>query len=236
MEPTLVLCSHGTANRQGQEVIRRLAASVANRLSGVRVIRAVVDVEEHRLESVLDEVAGPAVVVPLLLSAGFHVHHDIATTVAKFVDVTTSHTLGPDLVLARLGATRLSSHGLFTDDRIVLAASGSSHVKAMNDVNQAALYLSNVLGRQVHVGHLGGKGTPLNDVVAELKLGHEGRVLASTYLLAPGYFRDQALACGADYVADPLLSASPEKVLVDLVIDRYRAAAHDFGSIGHFNE
>lgn len=225
MEPTLVLCSHGTANSQGQEVIRRLAAAVGNRLPGVRVKRAVIDVEDHQLESVLAKTSGPTVVVPLLLSAGFHVHHDIATTVAKFAHVTTAQALGPDQALARLGVTRLARHGLFSDDRIVLAASGSSHHKAMNDVEQAALFLSNVLGRQVHVGHLGGKGTPLNKVVASLKRGHEGRVVVSTYLLAPGHFYDLARECGAHEISDPLLSASPETELIDLIISRYQTAA-----------
>lgn len=225
MEPTLVLCSHGTSDPQGQEVIRRLAASVAHQLPHATVKRAVVDVEEHQLESVLAATHGPTVVVPLLLSAGFHVHHDIATTVAKFAQVTTAQALGPDQSLARLGAARLARHGLFTDDRIVLAASGSSHLKAMNDVDQAALFLSNVLGRQVHVGHLGGRGTPLNQVIADLKRGHEGRVVVSTYLLAPGYFFDLVRECGAHEISEPLLSASPESELVDLILNRYRTAA-----------
>jgi hypothetical protein len=47
----------------------------------------------------------------------------------------------------------------------------------------------------------------------------------ATYLLAPGYFADQAVASGADVVTPPLLvpDESPAAELVDIVVERYLA-------------
>jgi len=223
MEPNLVLCSHGTADQRGQEVIRRFASALQNKLPSARVIRAVVDVEAHQLNDVLGQIPGPSVVVPLLLSSGYHVNHDIATIAARRPDVTVAKPLGPNIALARQAANQLHDRGLTPNDHVVFAASGSSQARAMHDVSQAALYLSNVLGESVHIGHLGGHGRELHDVVRNLQALESGNVFVSTYLLAPGYFYDQVLRCETDFVTDPLLTASAPAGLLDLVLARYRA-------------
>ncbi|TXJ07292.1 MAG: cobalamin biosynthesis protein CbiX [Aeromicrobium sp.] len=223
MEPNLVLCSHGTADQRGQEVIRRFANTLQNRLDGARVIRAVVDVEAHQLDEVLSQNPEPSVVVPLLLSSGYHVNHDIATIAARHLHVTVAKPLGPSISLARQAAHQLLERGLTRNDHVVFAASGSSQERAMHDVAQAALYLSNVLGTSVHLGHLGGHGRNLHDVVRSLQALESGNVFVSTYLLAPGHFYDQVLRCESDFVTEPLLTASAPAGLLDLVLARYQA-------------
>ena len=81
---------------------------IGDRLPGVDVRQAFVDVEAPDLPSVLADVDGPATVVPLLLGAGFHVHVDIATAVdariAAGQPTTTAPTLGPDPAITGLAA------------------------------------------------------------------------------------------------------------------------------------
>ena len=82
--PALVLCAarHPRPARRG--TVRAVLAAVAERLPGVEVLEAYVDVHGPEVAEVVaalpraegDTVAG--VVVPLLLAAGYHVHVDIA--------------------------------------------------------------------------------------------------------------------------------------------------------------
>jgi sirohydrochlorin ferrochelatase len=48
-----------------------------------------------------------------------------------------------------------------------------------------------------------------------------GRVVAASYLLAPGFFHDRVARAGADVVTAPL---APDDRLVDVVLDRYDCA------------
>ncbi len=220
---TLVLCSHGTADARGQELVRRLAAAVRARAS-TSVREAVVDVEDHRLEDVLGAVVGPAVVVPLLLSGGFHVHHDIVAAASARPGTSVAAPLGPDWALAELAVQRLRSAGCRAGDVVLLGASGSSDARAMADVDEAAARLGALWGGEVGVGHLGHRGVPIADVVRRARAG-ASRVVVSSYLLAPGYFQDRLRECGADIVTAPLLSPSPPTDLIELVLRRASTAA-----------
>ncbi|MEH3033165.1 MAG: sirohydrochlorin chelatase, partial [Aeromicrobium erythreum] len=176
------------------------------------------------LPDVLAAVSGPVVVVPLLLSAGFHVHHDVARAVAEHPDAVASAPLGPDWSLAEIGASRLLQSGAHRRDTVVLGGSGSSDERAMADVDEAARRLGALWGGPVRVGHLGHRGTPLPEVVTQARADGAERVVVSSYLLAPGYFQDRALESGADLVTAPLLSASPDPALVELVVRRVEQA------------
>src|SRR5690606_7506670 len=71
---TLIACSHGTDSPAGRTTIARLVGMVRDRLPGVRVVKAFVDVESPAVADVVAHESGrdDVVVVPLLLSAGFH--------------------------------------------------------------------------------------------------------------------------------------------------------------------
>ena len=83
--PVLVACAHGTRNPTGRRLIAELALAARSLRPGLETTAAFVDVQPP---TVVDVVAGlsaagrPAVVVPLLLSGGYHVHVDIAGAVA----------------------------------------------------------------------------------------------------------------------------------------------------------
>lgn len=181
-----------------------------------------------------------AVVVPLLLSAGFHVHVDLTRalreeqTRADAAGAATQHplalagALGPDPLLANVLALRLSQAGLQRDDVLILAAAGSSDARAVTDCLRTGMLLSELLGRPVITGFLSAAEPRLADAVATARRTHPGRrIVVSSYLLAPGYFQSLALAAGADVTTDPLLVETkptpPE--LVQIVLQRYATAA-----------
>ncbi len=223
MNPVLVACSHGTADPLGQETARRYVAGIRRALPAFEVRAAVVDVEEHRLETVLDGLRRPAVVVPLLLSAGYHVHHDIAQAVAAAPGRVAAAPLGPDWELAETGVRRLHEAGARAHDVVVLGASGSSDARGADATEEAARRLGALWGGRIAVGHVGRSGRPLRDVVAECRRPGQ-RVVVSSYLLAPGHFQRELEHCGADVVTAPLLQASPDPGLVDLAVRRFEEA------------
>lgn len=228
MNPSLVLVSHGTADLAGREVIKRLAAAVRFAAAPFEVHEAVVDVEEHRLATVLAALRRPAVVVPVLLSGGHHLHHDVAAAVAGHPAAVATLPLGPEGAMADVAVQRLWTSGATPDDEVVMVASGSSDPRALADVEAAATLLRDRWDGPVRVGHLGSFGTPAAEVMADARRDAAARgakVVASSYLLAPGHFQRLVERLDADLVTPPLLSASPERAVVDLVMARFTAAA-----------
>jgi sirohydrochlorin ferrochelatase len=170
----------------------------------------------------------PVVIVPLLLSAGYHVRVDLAEAAASASQpVRVTGALGPDPRLARVLADRLRDIDLRPNDRVVLAAAGSTDANAVADCHTVGDQLAAVLGRAVTVGFISAAQPRLADAVFAARTDAPGRVVVATYLLAPGYFAGLAAACGADAVSAPLLvdGEAPPHELVDVVIDLYTSAA-----------
>lgn len=222
--PALVAVSHGTSSPAGRVAVRALVDAVDVALPGTPVHEAFVDVQQPALPDVLGRQSGPAVVVPLLLAPGFHVHVDIAQAVAG-QDAVAAPTLGPDPALTGVVLDRLAEAGLREDDAVVLGVAGSSDPRARLNLDHAAADLADALRRPVDVGHLGGHGRGVDDVVHEA--GSTGRrVVVASYLVAPGFFADRLSRCGADVVTAPLLDDRPvDARLIDLVLERHRVAA-----------
>ncbi|MGK5685052.1 CbiX/SirB N-terminal domain-containing protein [Actinoplanes sp. URMC 104] len=158
--PTLIAVAHGTRSPAGQAQIRDLVARVAARRPGLDVRLAYVDVQEPKVAEVVAAVPD-AVVVPLLLSAGYHVRVDIAEAVAG-TGIPVTRPLGPDDVLL----DSLLKH-LPPADAVVLAAAGSSDPAWRADVESVARLLSEKLEMPTVGHHLprpprvgGGDGTP----------------------------------------------------------------------------
>ena len=228
--PALVAASHGTSSPEGRSAVAALVDAVRVAAPGILVEDAFVDVQQPDVPAVLDAL-GPsraAVVVPLLLSAGYHVHVDLVREVAgRDGAPVLGAALGPDERLVEVLALRLVEAGLRDDDRVVLAAAGSSDLRAVADCRTVARLLSARLGRPVPVGFLSASRPSVADVVARTRATHPvSRVVVSSYLLAPGYFHDLAGAAGAHVTTAPILraDAAPPAPLVELVLDRYAAA------------
>lgn len=235
--PVLVACSHGTDNEQGQAIIRDLVAAVRDLLPDVEVLETYVDVQYPQVDEVVASVAPGrgVVIVPLLLSGGFHVHVDIAAAVetrsATGGPTVAARALGPDERLASILVERLVEAGARQDDSVVVAAAGSSDARAAKDVEQVVAAVDRMWNGPVSVGYASA-ATPRVAVATDLaraSLGGpaHGRVVVATYLLAPGFFLDGLGRVGADIVSAPI-GAHP--LLAQIVVDRYRAAAATLAS------
>lgn len=235
--PALLAVSHGTDSATGAGAVAALVDAVAARLPGVPVHAGFVDVQQPDVPTSLAGLRGgpvPTVVVPLLLSAGYHVHVDLREDVDAAVEggarVVLGGALGPDDRLVDLLVRRLAEAGLRDDDTVVLAAAGSSDARAVADCEATAARLAGRLGRAVTVGYIANATPRVPEVVAAARAhgaGGGGRVVVASYLLAPGFFADLAARAGGDVTTAPLLVAdgAVPAELVEVVLDRYRDAA-----------
>ena len=222
--PVLVAASHGTASPEGQAAVAGLVAAVAARRADLDIRPAYVDVQQPDPPTVLAGLpeGRSARLVPLLLSAGYHVFVDLTEAAEAMPNATVADALGPDPRLTELLARRLEDAGLRDDDIVVLAAAGSSEPSAVRDCEAVAAALGERIGRPVSAAYLSAASPRLGVAVAAQRL-PDHRVVVATYLLAPGFFADLAAGAGADVVTDPLLLADepPADELVDIVVERY---------------
>lgn len=223
-DPVLVACSHGTDDPLGRAVVAGILDGVRDRRPGLAVRAAFVDVQEPAVAAVVADVAAQgreAVVVPLLLSAGYHVHVDIAAAVRGRPAVAAG-ALGPDVRLVGCLVDRLRDGGAGPGDAVVLAAAGSSDPRAVGDVETMAHALATAWPHgPVAVGYGSAARPRVPDAVARVRSAGASRVVVAAYLLAPGWFYDRLAHAGADVVTAPL---APDGRVLDVVLDRYDAA------------
>lgn len=216
MSPTLLAAAHGTRSPAGLATTQRLIACVRDLRPGLPVELCFLDVLEPRLASRLPSLAGPVVVVPVLLSAGYHVHDDIPSVAAD--RATVARHLGPDRVLSDVLGARLAAAGGGAADSVALVGSPSTRSSASDDLAAAAADLATILGRPVQRLTV---DASLADSLAALP----GRVAVATYLLSEGHFYDRlrtaASEAGAVAVAAPL-GAHP--AVAELIVARYEEA------------
>ncbi|WP_298755531.1 sirohydrochlorin chelatase, partial [uncultured Nocardioides sp.] len=100
--PSLVTVAHGTRRAGGNEIARQITRGAGVAL-GVGSTAAYVELSEPLLTDVVAGLAGAAVVVPLLLSTGYHVRTDLPRACAGG-PVVLGRPLGPDPLLAEAHA------------------------------------------------------------------------------------------------------------------------------------
>ncbi|WP_308200608.1 sirohydrochlorin chelatase [Klenkia sp. PcliD-1-E] len=222
--PVLVACAHGTRNPTGRRLVAELALAARRLRPGLTTTAAFVDVQPPTVVDVVAGLGGPAVVVPVLLSGGYHVHVDIAGAVAQREDAVAARPLGPDPRLAQVLHSRLVEAGADPTDpgtAVVVAAAGSSDARATADVAQTAAMLQTSWAGPVSTGYGSAAQPPVPEAVAAARAAGATRVVVAAYLLAPGHFRDKLDAAGADLVTAPLL---PDDRIAQVLLDRYDAA------------
>lgn len=210
----LVTVAHGTRHPEGNTVAAALTHAAGRRL-GVEAVTSYVELCAPHFASVMDATVETTVVVPLLLSTGYHVRHDLPDALsAASADVRMTGPLGPDPLLAEALVERLVAAGARPGQPVVLLAAGSNDPLATDDLLGAVALLGDAWGAPVRLATLAGLGPRPEQVV------RDGDAVA-TYLLAPGFFatkaRQASLAAGAAVVAEPL---GPHPLLVDLVVQR----------------
>ncbi|WP_199424582.1 sirohydrochlorin chelatase [Actinotalea solisilvae] len=229
--PVLVACSHGTRSPAGRAAIRRIVDDIRALRPELDVRPAHVDVEAPAVADVVSAAltgpgggAGPVpgvVVVPLLLSTGVHVRHDIGAAVRAPRAAAARH-LGPDERLVDVLHERLTEVDVGPGDAVVLAAAGSSDPSARHDVEQVHAWLAQRHSGPVTVGYCAASGPSVPEAVAQARAGGATRVVLASYLLAPGFFHSLLSGAGADAVTAPL---APHPLLAHIALDRYEERA-----------
>lgn len=219
--PALLAVAHGSRHQAAAQTIAALADQVS-RLAPVIDIRiAFVQHAQPSLAEGLADVGPNVVVVPLLLSTGYHLTSDVNAAAAKagVTGARVTGPLGPDKLLVTALASRLTEAGVPTGTAIVLAAAGSSDPVATTEAARQAELLADGLGVPV-VAAFAATGRPtVAEAVAGLRSRTGGPVAVASYLLAPGHFQDRLADSGADWVTAPL---GDHPAVAGLIIDRYR--------------
>ncbi len=222
MAATLLAVAHGTADPAGLAEVRRLVELVRAALPEVPVELGWLEVAEPTAATVLGRLAGPVVVLPLLLSTGYHVKVDIRRLAGDRPETVIAEQLGPDPRIVEVVRQRLLA-GRTPGAEVVLFGAGSSDPEAYRQLADAAAGLRRALAATegaepaVHARFLTDDGW------------HDGLPAGSdvaNYLLAPGFFNDRLRAyaerLAAGFAAAPI-GAHP--LLAELIWDRYQLAA-----------
>lgn len=208
---------------------------------GTDVRLAYLEQREPLLDTVIGELDGPFVIVPLLLISAFHARHDLPSRAAAAVEARESwgglriaEVLGsaPGLIdlLADRAASLHDEHGC---DSYVLVAPGSSDPDANAFVVTVSGRLAERLGRPVEAGFVTWQPT-VADGVRALRSGSSGggdhpgarTIGLLPWFLAPGLLWDRGLAAAAELgvtaAAEPL---ADEDTVAEIVLERLEAAA-----------
>lgn len=104
-------------------------------------------------------------VVPLLLSTGYHVRIDLPHAVAAAPGrVALAAPLGSDPLLAAARAERLRAAGAYPGQPVVMVAAGSRDLATAPQLHRAAVLLGRIWGGPVRLATLSGPAPRLEDV------------------------------------------------------------------------
>jgi sirohydrochlorin ferrochelatase len=210
--PRLLAVAHGTASVAGSATTARLVSAVSAARPQIPVDLCFLDVVAPRLPDALDE--RPTIVVPLLLSTGYHVQTDIPRAVASYPYARVARHLGPHPLLIDALVDRLAE--TTPAGPTTLVGAGSTRAEAAAELATTATLLGERLEQPISVLTMGQQLRPLFAAAAPVRV--------ATYLLAEGQFvtnLERAID-GLGSVAAPL-GAHP--ALVELVWRRYDEVA-----------
>ena len=227
--PALLAVAHGSRDPRAAATVRALAAQVERLAPVLDVQIGFVQHGQPSLAGALDAAGPDVVIVPLLLSAGYHLTTDIegaATAVdtaitAAGASPAVAGPLGPDELLVTALAARLAEAGVPSGTPVVLAAAGSADPAAAAGVRAQAGLLAAELGTSVTAAFAATGKPEVADAVTRLRAATRGPVAVASYLLAPGVFQDRLAGSRADWVTEPL---GDHPAVAALIIDRYRTA------------
>ncbi|GAA3904677.1 sirohydrochlorin chelatase [Microbacterium invictum] len=221
MTATLIACAHGTRSEQGRASIDALRARIAALVPDVPVAEAYVDVHGPELDDVASAPrAQGAVIVPLLLSTGFHTEVDIRRAALAGTNVSVARALGPHPLLADVLADRALAAGADPTWPLVIAAAGSSDARARDDVDAIRALVEERWEGPVTVGFVAAMAPTVSEAVASAAA-HGGPVAVATYLLAPGHFADLVAGTGGAVTSAPL---GDDPRIARVAVQRYAEA------------
>ncbi|WP_338898397.1 sirohydrochlorin chelatase [Streptomyces sp. TG1A-60] len=226
--PVLVLVAHGSRDPRALATVRTLMDRVREQRPGLSVRLGHIELNEPRLPDTLAALGDrEAVLVPLLLSRGYHIKQDIPEMAAAAGARTRlAAPLGPHPLLVETLHTRLVEAGWRTpaDDAtrrtsaVVLAAAGSRDPDAAVDTGRTARLLAARLGVPVIPAYASAAAPTVHDAVRSLTSRGRHRTAVASYFTAPGRFATECASAAPRAAAAPL-GAHP--AMARLILHRY---------------
>ncbi|MEU4994889.1 sirohydrochlorin chelatase [Streptomyces sp. NPDC021622] len=232
--PALVVVAHGSRDPRTLATVSALLERVRELRPGLTVRLGHIELNEPLLPDTLAAATGSAVLVPLLLSRGYHVKQDIPDAIAgaPHLDARVAAPLGPhpllvDALHARLveaGWPTRPSEAVRRTSGVVLAAAGSRDPDSAADTRRTADLLARRIGVPVVPAYASPTAnSPLTVPAAVRSLAARGRHRAAvaSYFTAPGRFAAQCAEAAPWIAAAPL---GDHQAMARLVLHRYEQA------------
>ncbi|MFV0130017.1 sirohydrochlorin chelatase [Streptomyces sp. HMX112] len=229
--PTLVAVAHGSRDPHALPAVTALLDRVRELRPGLRVRLAHIELNAPLLTDTLTALGdGDAVLVPLLLTRGHHVKHDLpgAAAGAPHLRVRVAAPLGPHPLLVEALYARLTEAGWRAEHEtsratgVVLAAAGSRDPDSAADTRRTARLLGERLGGVPVVPAYASAASPtVPEALSALAARGRHRAAVASCFTAPGLFATRS-AAAAPWIAAAPLGAHP--ALARLVLHRYDQA------------
>lgn len=230
--PTLVAVAHGSRDPRALSTVTALLDRVRELRPGLDVRLGHIELNEPLLPETLGALGhkSRAVLVPLMLSRGYHVKQDLPQAAAAFpgAHIRIAAPLGPHPLLVEALRSRLVEAGWRPEDGasrrtgVVLAAAGSRDPESAADTRHTADLLSERLGGVPVVPAYASAAAPtVAEAVRALTARGRDRIAVASYFAFPGLFA----TAGADLA--PWIAAAPigaHPALARLLLQRYDSA------------
>ncbi|MFJ6687709.1 sirohydrochlorin chelatase [Streptomyces sp. NPDC091294] len=225
--PALVVVAHGSRDPRALSTVRALLARVRALRPALPVHLGHIELNEPLLPDTLAALGdGAAVLVPLLLSRGYHVKRDIPEMAAvspartRVAGPLGPHPLLVDALHARLTEAGWPAHA-GPDHAVVLASAGSRDPESRADTARTAVDLSARLGVPVLPAYASAATPTVPDAVRALTARGHRRVAVASNFTAPGRFATQSAAAAPWITSAPL---GPHPSMAHLLLHRYDRA------------
>ncbi|MGY1580375.1 sirohydrochlorin chelatase [Streptomyces sp. MN13] len=229
--PALVVVAHGSRDPRALATVRALLDRVRELRPGLPVHLGHIELNAPLLPDTLAALGDrEAVLVPLLLSRGYHVKQDIPEMAAAHPARTrVAAPLGPHPLLAATLHTRLTEAGWRPPrtaaerrgNAVVLAAAGSRDPESATDTGRTAALLAARLGVPVVPAYASAATPTVESAVRSLRARGRHRIAVASCFTAPGRFATECAKAAPDIASDPL-GAHP--LMAELLLHRYEEA------------
>ena len=229
--PALVVVAHGSRDPRALSTVRTLLDRIREQRPGLPVHLGHIELNDPLLPDTLATLGTrEAVLVPLLLSRGYHIKRDIPEMAAESqVRARVAGALGPHPLLVETLHARLAEAGWDTrmdeatrrTSAVVLAAAGSRDPESKIDTSRTAQLLSERLGVPVVPAYATTAAPTVPDAIRALTASGRHRVAVASYFTAPGRFATES-AEAAPWIASAPLGTHP--AMAKLVLHRYDQA------------
>ncbi|MFE0412768.1 sirohydrochlorin chelatase [Streptomyces tendae] len=225
--PALLVVAHGSRDPRALSTVRALLDRVRALRPALPVHLGHVELNEPLLPDTLAALGdGAAVLVPLLLSRGYHVKRDIPEMAAASPARTrVAAPLGPHPLLVDALHARLTEAGWPTqpdpDHAVVLASAGSRDPESRADTARTAALLAARLGVPVVPAYASAAPPTVPEAIRTLTARGHRRIALASCFTAPGRFATQCAA------AAPWITSSPlgtHQSMAHLLLHRYDEA------------